>query len=305
MPISTKPLVLAVVCTGLYLSYNSEFIIAHQSRITIYAVWDVVSFILNGLIFILIGLQLRFIVTCIKNYTNAELIGYGILVSAVVIISRFLFIVPAVLLPRRFSKRIRRTETFDPKNIVVFGFAGMRGVVSLAAALSLPILLPNGDAFPQRNLIVYLTFCVILCTLVVLGLNLNLIIRSLKMPVYSLAAEEYEVRNIILNTIINHIEQNLSSVSSELLSDLKNKYEIKYRQIQRTELPAGYFGNKKYDPAGNDIFNEYSKLELDVLSVERESLKELNRNGKVSEEIARKIESELDLEETRLNLQLV
>lgn len=296
--------VLAVVCTGLYLSYNSESIITNKSRITIYAVWDVISFILNGLIFILIGLQLNIVMKGITGYSARELIIYGLFVSLVVIICRFVFVVPAAMLPRLLSKRIRETESFNSRNMWVIGFAGIRGVVSLAAALALPILLPDGTPFPERNLIIYLTFCVILTTLVLLGHNLPQIIRRLKLPAYSMVAEEYEVRSAILANTISHIEQNLSSVKDEFLNSLKSKYDTKYQKIQRTELPEGYFKKDKLSDVGNDIFNGYSRLELDVLNVERQSLNQLSREGKVSEEIVRKIERELDLEETRLSMEL-
>ncbi|MEO8111555.1 MAG: Na+/H+ antiporter [Ginsengibacter sp.] len=296
--------VLAVVCTGIYLSYNAESIITHQARITIYSVWQVISFILNGLIFILIGLQLKIIMEGIKNYSTGELITYGLLISFVVIICRFVFVVPAVLLPRMLSKKIRDTESFNSRNMWVFGFAGIRGVVSLAAALSLPVLLPGGAAFPERNLIIYLTFCVILSTLVLLGLNLPTIIRRLKLPVHSMVAEEYEVRSQIITNTIKHIEENLSSVREEFVSNLKTKYDIKNKRIQRTDLPADYFGKDKPDDSGNEIFNEYSQLELDILDVERRCLNRLNREGRASEEIVRKIERELDLEQARLGLEL-
>lgn len=296
--------VLAVVCTGIYLSYHSESIFTHQSRITIYSVWEVVSFILNGLIFILIGLQLKIVMTGITNYSIRELITYGIFISLVVIISRFMFVVPAALLPRILSKRVRETESFNSRNMWVFGFAGIRGVISLAAALSLPILLPGGAPFPGRDLIIYLTFCVILATLVLLGLNLPPIIRRLKLPVHSLVAEEYEVRIEILDRAVKHIDENISSINDDLLNSLKNKYDIKYRKTQRTELPAGYFKKDKRNDEGKEIFNESIELEIEVLSIERQALQRLNREGKASEEIVRKIENELDLEETRLSMEL-
>lgn len=296
--------VLSVVCTGLYLSYNSESIITHRSRITIYAVWDVVSFILNGLIFILIGLQLKIVMKGIAGYSLRELIIYGLFVSLVVIICRFIFVIPAALLPRLLSTRIRETESFDRRNMWVFGFAGIRGVISLAAALSLPMLLPGGAPFPERNLIIYLTFCVILTTLVLLGHNLPPIIRRLKLPVHSLVAEEYEVRTNIIESTISHIDKNLTDIEEEFLTNLKIKYETRFKRIQRTELPAGYFKEPQHQNSGNEIFNEYPRLELDVLNVERRSLNQLSRDGKASEEIVRKIERELDLEETRLRMEL-
>lgn len=294
--------VLAVVSSGLVLSFYSAVIFTHQSRIMTYAVWDVVIFILNGLIFILIGLQLRGIMEGIHDYSKTELAIYGVVISFVVIMVRFIWVVPAVLLPRVLSKRIRQTESFNPRNMVVFGWAGMRGVVSMAAALALPLVLPGGAAFPHRSLIIYLTFCVILSTLVLLGFTLPWIIRKLKLQPHSIAAEEYEVRTKVVSNTIVHIEENLSHIKDELLNNIKSKYEIKYNRLQRTDLPANYFGQSDNKPV--NIFNEFSQLQIDVIGVERQTLSKLHREGKASEEVIRKIERELDLEETRLKMEI-
>ncbi len=291
--------VLAVVTTGLFLSYHSDSIITHQARITRYAVWDVIVFILNGLIFILIGLQLKSIMEGMASYSTGQLIFYGILVSVVVIMARFLYVIPTALLPRYLSKKIRK-EPFDKRYMFIIGWTGMRGVISLAAALSLPMLLPDGSAFPARNLIIYLTFCVILSTLLFLGLPLPWIIRKLKIQSRSLVAEEYEVRTAILNATIDHLDQNIEKVQDEFREKIRRKYDYKLKRIQKTDLPPGYFGNVKPTVTPENIFNEYSQLEVNVIGIERRLLLEMYRKGKVSEEIVRKIERELDLEESRL-----
>jgi CPA1 family monovalent cation:H+ antiporter len=293
--------VLAVVTTGLFLSYHSQSIITHQARITRYAVWDVIVFILNGLIFILIGLQLKTIMAGITSYSTGELIFYGILISAVVIITRFIYVVPTALLPRYLSKKIRK-EPFDKRYMFIIGWTGIRGVISLAAALSIPILLPDGTAFPARNLIIYLTFCVILATLLFLGLPLPWIIRKLKIQTHSIVAEEYEVRSTILNATIDHLDQNIEKVREEFREKIKRKYDYKLQRIQKTDLPPGYFGNVKPTMTPENVFNQYSQLEVNIINVERRLLQDMYRKGKVSEEIVRKIERELDLEESRLAL---
>jgi len=293
--------VLAVVCTGLYLSFRSGEIFTNESRIMAYSVWNVITFILNGLIFILIGLQLRNVIAGIEDYSRSELVWYGIVVSAVVILVRFIWIIPSALSPA-MMKRINKKIPFDKRNLVVFGWAGMRGVVSMAAALALPMTLKNGAIFPHRNLIVYITFCVILVTLVFLGFTLPWIIRKLKIDPYSIAAEEYEVRTKVVSNTITHIEENLSLLNDELLKNIKTKYEIKFNRLQKTDLPEGYFGDKTQTVA--NIFNEYSKLQIDLIAVERKSLNQLHRTGEANEEIIRKIERELDLEETRLKLEM-
>lgn len=294
--------VLAVVSSGLLVSFYSVEIFSHQSRIMAYSVWDVVMFILNSLIFILLGLQLRTVMDGIQGYTRSELVLYGMLVSAVVILIRFIWVVPAAMVPRMISKRIRETESFDKRNMVVFGWAGMRGVVSMAAALSLPFVMPDGSAFPQRNLIIYLTFCVILSTLVLLGFTLPWIIRKMKMQPHSIEAEEYEIRTHVVSHTISYIEENLALVNNELLNNIKTKYEIKYNRLQKTDLPANYFGQKV--DASKNIFNDFSQMQIDLLGVERQALIQLHRQGKVSEEVLRKMEKELDLEETRLQMEM-
>lgn len=296
--------VLAVVSAGLFLSFRSGEAFSNESRIMSYAVWDVVIFILNSLIFILIGLQLRTVVAGIHDYSTMELVIYGLVISFVVIIVRFIWVVPAALIPRWVSKRIRETEPFDARNMVVFGWAGMRGVVSMAAALALPLAYgpQNSIVFPHRNLIIYLSFCVILSTLVLLGFTLPWLIRVLKLQPHSIVLEEYEVRTKIVSTAIDYIEENLSLTSDDLLKNIKSKYEVKYNRLQKTDLPANYFG--KGDSLPSNIFNEFSKMQIDVLRIERSAIQELHKHGKASEEILRKIERELDLEETRLQMEM-
>jgi CPA1 family monovalent cation:H+ antiporter len=296
--------VIAVVTTGLYLSYRSAAIFSHQSRIMIYSVWEVIVSILNSLIFILIGLQLRDVIKGINDYATGDLILYGTVISLVVIIVRFIWVVPAALLPRWLSKRIRDTEPFDRRNMLIFGWAGMRGVVSIAAALSIPLLLPDGRAFPERNLIIYLTFCCIVSTLVVLGFTLPWVIRKLKMPRFSIAAEEYEVRTSVVSNTISYIESNLSLINDSMLNNIKSKYEIKYQRLQKTDLPSGYFGNVTAESPSSNVFNDFNQLQLDLIAIERDTLVQLHKSGKASEEIVRKIERELDLDETRLRMEM-
>ena len=188
--------------------------------------------------------------------------------------------------------------------MVVFGWAGMRGVVSMAAALALPLAYgpQNSIVFPHRNLIIYLSFCVILSTLVLLGFTLPWLIRVLKLQPHSIVLEEYEVRTKIVSTAIDYIEENLSLTSDDLLKNIKSKYEVKYNRLQKTDLPANYFG--KGDSLPSNIFNEFSKMQIDVLRIERSAIQELHKHGKASEEILRKIERELDLEETRLQMEM-
>ncbi|HKR05672.1 MAG TPA: Na+/H+ antiporter [Bacteroidia bacterium] len=294
--------VIAVVTTGLYLSFQSGQIFSHESRIMAYAVWEVVIFILNSLIFIFLGLQLRSVMEGIGNYPAADLLLYGAVISGVVILVRFIWILPPTTMQFFMSRRTMKKEKFDPRNMFVFGWAGMRGVVSMAAALALPLTLQDDAPFPYRNLVIFLAFCVILSTLVLQGLTLPWIIKKLKIPKHSIVAEEYEIRNQVVAETITHIEDHLSQLHDTLLSNIKSKYEVKYNRLQRTELPANYFGAGK--TLGVNVFNEYTRLQIDLISVERKAVEKLHRQGKASEEILRKIEKELDLEETKLKMEI-
>jgi CPA1 family monovalent cation:H+ antiporter len=266
-------------------------------------IWSVLTNILNGLIFILIGLQLRQIISGIGNYSGLSLFIWGASVSAVVILVRFLWVIPATLVPRFLSKKIREKEEFDYRNMIIFGWSGMRGVVSMAAALALPLTINNDtEVFPLRNLIIYLVFCVILSTLVIQGLTLPWVIKKLKIERYSILAEEYEIRNSIVSQTITHIEDNFSLLNDDLLHNIKSKYEVKFNRLQKTELPANFFG--KGNVMGGQIFNDFTKLQIDLLNVERSKLETMHKSGSVNEEIFRKIEKELDLEETRLWMEM-
>lgn len=259
--------VLAVVTTGLYLSFRSAEILSHQSRIMAYSVWEVLVYILNGLVFVLIGLQLRNVMNGISDYPLWSLAVYAFVISIVVILVRFIWVVPGSVMSRMLSKRIRETEVFDIRQMLIVGWAGMRGVVSMAAALAIPIVLPDGNAFPHRKLVIYITFCVILSTLVLLGFTLPWVVRKLKIKPHSFAAEEYEIRTAVVANTITHIEENLSLIHDDLLRNIKSKYEVKYNRLQRTDLPANYFG-KGQTLAGN-IFNDFTQLQIDLIATER------------------------------------
>jgi NhaP-type Na+/H+ or K+/H+ antiporter len=174
--------VLAAVAAGLYVGRKSARIISPASRVQAEAVWGVLIFLLNGLAFILIGLQLRALVEILRaqQITVGELLVYGALISLVVIVVRLAWVFPGAYLPYWLVPRIRAREPYPRERVVlVLGWMGMRGVVSLAAALALPLTLASGQAFHERPLIVLLAYCVILATLVGQGLTLPALMRRL------------------------------------------------------------------------------------------------------------------------------
>lgn len=299
--------VLSVVTTGLYLSFRSADMFTTESRIQANSVWEVVIFILNGLIFILLGLQMKMVIPDLESVGSVgipTLLGYGLLVSLVVIAVRFIWVFPAALIPRWLSSKIRTREEYDRRNLIIFGWSGMRGVVSMAIALSIPLTLPSGEAFPNRNLIIFLTFCVIIVTLVAQGLTLPAVIRKLKLPKHSILAEEYEVRTKVLGAAMVHIEEKLLDLDEATKDTVRTNYQNRFERLQHTELPLRNPQEKDTNPA-LAVFNRLSHVQLELIEVERELIKQLHKQGQASEEVLRKIEWELDIEETRLQLEII
>lgn len=289
--------VLAVVTAGLYMSRHSSHVFSHETRLQARASWSTVIFILNGIIFILIGVQLPHIVESIHEHSLETLIKYGAIVSGAVIIGRLIWVYPATYIPRWISKNIRQTEPRPSIRVVtIVAWAGMRGVVSLAAALALPLVVEGSKPFPNRNLIIFLTFSVIFATIVFQGLTLRPLIKLLGIKA---DGKEHEVEQLtrlrIASAIIEHIEENYSlDLKEDVLNHVKTKYEIRIHRMRKDEV------ERKID---DELINQFQKIQRELLSREREVVREMRKVGNVSDEILRKIEYELDLEETRLILE--
>jgi len=190
--------VLAVVSCGLYLSRKSSHFFSPSVRLQAWAVWDSLTFILNGLVFVLIGLQLPYVLEAIRDHNLRALLVYGAVFSAFLILLRLIWMFPGAYLANLIRKRIlHQNERLPaPREIFVVGWTGMRGVISLAAAIALPQTLANGSPFAQRNMIIFLAFSVILVTLVLQGLTLPPLIRALGLAGVSTPhPEENEARS--------------------------------------------------------------------------------------------------------------
>ncbi len=294
--------VLAVVVAGLFLSFRSSEILSHQTRIHAYAVWETVVFILNGIIFILIGLQLPSIIKGLNGqYSLSGLIGYGLLIGIVIMVVRLIWVYPGAYLPRMLSKKIRTTEP-NPgwKAVFITGWTGMRGVVSLAAALALPIMMDNGQPFPQRNLILFITFVVIMFTLLFQGLTLPYIVKKFNLPTSNNEeAEEQTARVKLAGSAIIHIEENFAFgvVHDDVLNQVKNKYELKINHLNRKVRTEENIKDS------SELFHQLHNMQKELLKVERAAILEMHKQGSVSEEVLRRLEYELDLEESRLTLE--
>lgn len=291
--------VLAVVTTGLYLSVRTAELFSYQSRIQAYSVWDVVEFLLNGLVFILIGLQLPAIVSGLNGYTLPQAVEYALLISAVAVACRIVWVFPGTYVPRWISKGIREREVRPRwQEVAIVSWAGMRGVVSLAGALALPNTLPGGQPFPARDLILFITFIVILITLVAQGLTLPLLIDGLNVrePIDE-KQEERRLRRHMAQRAITHLEANHSagSVHDEVLNYVKNEYELRINELGGSLRASG----SQQRPT--ELYQQAIRLQLELIDVQRTALNGHRQHTALDGEVLRKLEQELDLEAARLS----
>ena len=288
--------VLAVVACGLFLSWHSSQMFNSRTRLQAYGSWDTAIFILNGVVFILIGLQLPMILEELSEHPFPMLLKYGAIISLAVIIGRIIWVYPGAYIPR-LSKRIRDAEPeVNLKLVTVVAWSGMRGVVSLAAALAIPLTVAGSEPFPNRNLIIFLTFSVIFATLVLQGLTLRPLIKWMGLKTDGkLLEEELKARLFIASAVIEHIEENHSlTLTDEGLNLIKTKYEIRIQRIRKGERA----------PKVQEVLVEKLYLiQQELLDKERQLILSLRQAGAISEEALRKIEYELDLEESRLLLE--
>lgn len=288
--------VLAVVTSGLILSWKSSEIFSQQTRLQAYGTWQTIIFILNGVVFILIGLQLPVVLNNIRDLSFGTLLMYGGIVSLAVIIGRIIWVYPGTYLPRLF-KSIRQKEPRPSIRLVtIVAWSGMRGVVSLAAALALPLTIEGSKPFPNRSLIIFLTFCVIFSTLVIQGLTIRPLIKLLGIKADGKEHEnEQMARFRLASGIIEHIEENYSlALSADVLNQIKTKYEIRIQRLQKDQSQVRL---------NEEQIDQFHKIQQELLARERQLLLTLRRDGAISDEALRKIEYELDLEETRLILE--
>lgn len=294
--------VMAVVSGGLFLSYRSHEILTHQSRLQSTSVWATVTFVLNGVVFILIGLELPTIVNGLNGYSIGEAIRYALIISALAILIRIVWIYPTTFIPRWLSKKVRLREA-NPgwKGPFVVSWAGMRGVVSLASALSIPLLADNGEPFPQRNLILFITFVVILLTLVFQGLTLPLVIRWLKIEerADTIPVEEQEtgIQLHLMQAALKQLNERYEKESEQyqltanLKKQLENDISLTWQKLKCLECFVDERGEVY---AHNDIL-------LDLIDIQRKELFVLRKEKDYDEEIIREQLSKLDLDAIKIS----
>jgi CPA1 family monovalent cation:H+ antiporter len=256
-----------------------------------------IEFLLNGFIFLLIGLQLPEVLGHLSAHSIPQLVWYAFVISLAVIVIRILWVFPATYLPRLLFKRIRERDPYPAwQHVTIVAWTGMRGVLSLAAALSLPFTLDNGSPFPGRDLILFLTFIVILATLVLQGLTLPPIIRWLNVKDDGLAAkEEREARLKANEAALARLTELADSpdTNHEVVQRLRVEYEDRIRQLEVCEPDAGGSGRGMFS-------SEYERLSHETLTVERKTILQLRNERVINDEVHRRIQRDLDLAEARL-----
>jgi Na+/H+ antiporter len=292
--------VLAVVACGLYMSRHSSHFFSASVRIQAWAVWDSLTFVLNGLVFMLIGLQLPFVLAGIREYSFRELLQYGAMFSVILILLRMIWMFPGAYLANLIRRRVLHQRVGLPpaRQIFVVGWTGMRGVLALAAALSLPETLADGTAFPQRNLIIFLTFCVILVTLVLQGLTLPPLIRALGLAgATGHKEEEEEARRAMIEAALAYLKQ-ARLKDGDKFAAIYNEIEQRYKH-RLTNLIGQDDQGVAVD---SHAYVRYLELSQSLLGMERQTALKLRGAGRINDEVLRKVEHELDLTETRLSL---
>jgi len=288
--------VVAVVTCGLMLTRGSAEFFSPAVRLQVYAVWNAVGFILNGVVFVLIGLQLRDIVARLTTMSMWHMIAAGAVFSILVSGLRLAWVYPGARLS--YAVRHRFLHQTDPqptaRELLIVGWSGMRGVVSLAAAFALPVAVGDGSPFPTRDLIVFLTFSVVVFTLIVQTLTLGPLIRWLGLEDGTgLGCEERDARRIALKAALAHLEKERLHDRPEY-AGLYDDLAQHYRDMVTATGDSG-----ARDP--QSVSHErYRALTGELLGVQRRAILRLRDEGRINDEILRHIERDLDLQAVRL-----
>lgn len=289
--------VLAVVTTGLYYGWRIPEITSPKTRLAAGPVWEMIEFLLNGFVFLLIGLQLPSIWERVSSRSHGQLILYAAAISLAVIVLRILWVFPATYVPRWLFAKVRKRDPSPPwRGVALVAWTGMRGVVSLAAALGIPVVMNNGLPFPGRDLILFLTFSVIIATLVLQGLTLPWVVRWLGVrDDGSAAKEEHHARLKANRAALERLNSITEAQERETSASqrLRIEYEDRIRQLELT-------GPQNPDDQAGLYSTDYDRLAREILHVERETLLSLRNERVINDEVLRMIQRDIDLAEAHL-----
>jgi Na+/H+ antiporter len=288
--------VIAAVTVGVYMGWHTPQLTTPVMRMQGVSVWEILTFLLNAVLFLLIGLQLPTVMEEISGYSAGELVGWGLLISAVVILVRLVWGFTVVYIIRALDRlswlHARRTNW---RQRMVIGWAGMRGSVALAAALAIPLTTDAGARFPERDLLIFLAFAVIFVTLVGQGLTLGPLIRRLGVEDDGTeGAEEVRARIRIAEAAIERLDEIAGDgwAREDTLERVRGLYDYRRRRFSATADGDGV----EYE----ERTGAYRRLMYELFDAQREELLAMRNAREISDEVRRRVERELDLEETRL-----
>jgi monovalent cation/hydrogen antiporter len=288
--------VLAAVTIGIYMGWYTPELTTWQTRLQGIAVWEILFFILNALLFALVGLQLPVIVDALSGRSASSLIWYAVAVTLAVVVARFLWVVPGTYVTA-WSRRQRRPIQNPGRASILLSWSGMRGAVSLAAALALPLTTDAGGAFPNRELIIFLTFGVILGSLVIQGLTLPAVVKVLGIEDEGRAEkEETKARLYAAEAALARLEELASEgwVQDETLERVRGLFGFRRERFR-----------SRFDPESDGAIEErslaFQRLMHELLAAERDAVFDLRRTRRIDDQVMRRVIRDLDLEEARLD----
>jgi monovalent cation/hydrogen antiporter len=291
--------VVAAVTVGVYLGWLAPQLISPSTRLQVFGVWEVTAFFLNCFLFVLVGLQLPAILDSLSGHGTGDLVLYAVAVSGAVIVTRLVFAPIAAILPRFLFPRIRERDPYPPWQWMAIGaWCGMRGAVSLAAALALPLTTDAGTPFPERDLIVFLTFAVILATLLLQGLTLPALIKWLDVHDDDEVRAESKARLKAAKAALRRLDELRDEewTREETVDRMRGMYEYRTRRF-RARFDDSEDG-EEYEARSES----YQRALREVLQAQRDAIVEMRDAGAISSETMHRIERDLDLEDSRLEI---
>ena len=300
--------ILAAVTVGIYMGRLTSRLTTPATRIQGVAVWEIVTFLLNSALFVLVGLQLPTVTDGIEGIGTLELIAEGALVTATVIVLRIAWVLPLTYLPRALSRRLRAASPAQPwQETVIVAWTGIRGAVSLAAALALPFAIDTGGAFPERERIIFLVFSVILGTLLLQGLTLPALISRLGLDDADeeLELEEIEARLRVADAALERVEELASEewALDDTVERVRGAFRYRQRRFAARSRDGEFDGGLGGDGVDYETRSQaYQRLVRELIEVQRTVLIEMRDRGEIDDDVLRRIERELDLEDSRLEI---
>jgi monovalent cation/hydrogen antiporter len=290
--------VLATIACGLFVSWNGPLLIPAATRLQGIFFWDLLVYLLEGAIFLVTGLQMRTLLDRMGSVLSAPVIAV-LVVFAVVVIARFVWVYPAVYLPRWLSKTVARRDPLPSwQSIFFIAFVGVRGVVSLVAALALPLTTTAGAPFPDRDFILFVTFGLIVITLVGQGLLLPSVTRWLGLPRHAAAERDREhdaelaVRSQALDKAQSRLDE-LSAdgeISPEVMALLRARHDYRFGRFPRSLTE------------GAEVAAAAADIRIELIAAERDYIYRMLQEGQITDEARRRLERDLDLEEASIAL---